>query len=271
LTALRQQAAAYPFLTALDEPIETIKAIAGQPYAFYLMELRPREDALLDLKENALDPIRRFMSGPLKVIYDDARRFLAAQETNFSYVGGEEAEALTAILSDPHCYQGNKMQEAKRLLDELQRQVAAQVQAEKARAIAALEDRWQRLANTDEFAAITEQQQAVIQEAFADAQRMIERPGLIAVIRDTVNRFEQTGYPHLLRLMTEWAKPVMMVDDEESQVGTPIHEVEYISHHELTISFGQPWLANEEDVDVYLCLLKEKMLAVIKEGKRVQV
>ncbi len=61
LTGLRQQAAHYLFLTALDEPIKKVAALSGQPYTFYLLELRQQEDALLDMKEAVLDPIRTFM------------------------------------------------------------------------------------------------------------------------------------------------------------------------------------------------------------------
>ncbi|MFQ5420220.1 MAG: BREX system P-loop protein BrxC, partial [Anaerolineae bacterium] len=73
LTAWRQQATHYPFLTALDEPIRVIQALTGKPYTFYLTDLRQQEGDLLEMKEAVIDPILSFMNGPQKEIYNQAR------------------------------------------------------------------------------------------------------------------------------------------------------------------------------------------------------
>jgi hypothetical protein len=276
LADLRRQAAAYPFLTALDEPLETLQKVTGQPYTFYLSDLRPFEDTLFDQKESIIDPIRRFMSGAQQGIYDDARRFLDAQDANFSYVGREEAQALAAILDDPRCYQGNKMQEAKRLLDGLQQQVTAQVAAEREQAVAKLNERWQRLTGMAEFDDLTADQQAQLQQPFTNLQERLSGQSLIAVIRDLVNQFDTGDYPRQLHRMTAWAAANTAPPPVETPPGeTPkvIAEprIEYVAQQTLRPSFAKAWLANEEDIDAYLDLLKQKMLAAIKEGKRIQV
>jgi hypothetical protein len=47
--------------------------------------------------------------------------------------------------------------------------------------------------------------------------------------------------------------------------------VEYVTQKALVVPFDKAWLADAADVDAYLALLKEAMLQVIQEGKRVQV
>ena len=80
LVTLQSQSASYPFLAALKEPITQIAALTGRRYTTYLTELHQHEDALLDLKEEVLDPVRRFMHGQQREIYDEARRLLQAED-----------------------------------------------------------------------------------------------------------------------------------------------------------------------------------------------
>lgn len=275
LSDLRQQAAGYPFLTSLDEPIEALKEVTGRPYTFYLTELRPREDTLLDLKEDIIDPVRRFMAGAQKEIYDDARRFLQVQDANFTHVGGEAARELYSLLDDPRCYQGNKMQQAKAFLDSLQPQVAAQVQQEKARVIAKVDERWQRLTGMAEFNDLTPEQQTQLQKPFADLKEKVARQTLIAVIRDELNQFDGDAYSRQMRQMTTWAAantapPAPAVPGhEEKFIAQP--RIEYVAQHTLRVPFSKAWLADESDVDAYLSVLKQAMLQALQEGKRIQI
>lgn len=273
LAALREQATTYPFLTALDEPLEALQAAVGQPYAFYLLELRPQEDALLDLKESVIEPIRRFMSGAQKEIYDAARAYLQAQEANFSYEGAADAQELAALLDDPRCYLGNQMQQAKGLLDRLQQAMAARVEGEKAQAAARVNERWQRLAGMAEFGDLTAEQQAQLQRPFTDLQQKITRQALIAVIRDTLRHFDETAYQELLRRMTQWAAANTAPPVVDPPPGGVIAEprVEYVAQKTLQVDFAKAWLADESDVDAYLSLLKQAMLQALKSGKRIHV
>ena len=117
----------------LDAPIAVLRNVIGKPYTFYLTELRGLEDDLFAQKERVIDPIRRFMAGAQRQIYDDAQRYLEAQEPNFSYAGGDEARRIRAILDDPACCDGNRMTQAKTLLDALRDKVDRQVNEEKTR------------------------------------------------------------------------------------------------------------------------------------------
>ena len=207
LTQLRRQATQYPFLGALDAPLAVVKNMTGKPYTFYLTELRQSEDDLFAQKERLIDPVRRFMAGAQKQIYDDAHRYLEAQEPNFAYAGSDEAQRIRAILDDPACCDGNRMTQAKTLLDALQGKVAGQVNEEKTRTARAIVERWERLAGMAEFGDLTADQQAQLKTPFDELERLIGRQTLIAVIRDTLRRFDETGYQAALRQMTVWAQP----------------------------------------------------------------
>jgi hypothetical protein len=47
--------------------------------------------------------------------------------------------------------------------------------------------------------------------------------------------------------------------------------VEYVHQQSLAVAFGKAWLADEADVRAYVEALAKVMLAVIEEGKRIQI
>jgi len=160
LNPLAAQASQYPFLNALTPVLEKLKELTGKPYTWYLTELTRQEDALLDMKESVIDPVRKFMNGPQKDIFDHARQFVQTQKPNFAYIDGDETAQLDASLNDPECFKGNRMQQVKLLLDILQEKLTAQIEAEIAKAmetIAALED---RLCGMTEFGALNSEQRS---------------------------------------------------------------------------------------------------------------
>lgn len=260
----------YPFLAALRQPIEWLGNLAAKHYTFYLTELHGYEDDLFDMKEQMLDPARRFMSGPQRQIYDDARRFLGTQETNFAYLEGDQAARLREILTDPQVYTGNQMQEAKRLLDGLETKVEARLAQEREATIERLRNYQERLESTDEFAALTEAQQETLCVPFDELAREFEHHHLIAVMRDTLRRFEDTRYLTLLHQMTEWgARDEAETGKDTSHVGE--EEVQYVTRASLAVEFDKPWLADEADVDRYLDMLRKALMKVIKAGKRINI
>jgi hypothetical protein len=222
-----------------------------------------------------LDPVRSFMHGSQREIYDDARALLEHEEPNFPYLAGDGAARLREILNDPHVYRGSHMQEAKQRLDDLQAQVKARVDEERVKVREQLQQYRARLEKTAEFAALTPKQQQSLQVPFDRLTRELERQRLIAVMRDSLQRFKDEVYPTLLGRMTEWARQedeFTYGEDEDQEPTTGADEkVEYVSRTALSVTFDAPWLASEEDVERYLEALRETLLQAIKDGKRIQI
>ena len=277
LAQLREQARQYPFLVALDEPLARLAALGHEPTGFYYEELPRAENELLDMKEQILDPIRRFMSGEHRRIYDEARDFLRQQDANLPYLNGDGGRRLRGLLDDPHCYNGRHMQDAKSLLDDLRAQTTAVVAQERARALAALDRNWDRLSGTDDYRALDGDRQAALRQPFDGLRRDLERQHLIAVLRDRVRTFESETYPQLLQQMTHWARegkvsyPTPGGGDGDGGGGVEQPRIVYVSESELEVAFAKPWLETTADVDAYLAALREALEAAIAAGKRVQI
>ena len=268
LETLAVQTGQYPFLAALEAPLATLRELRGRPYDFFLTELRSREERLFEQKETVLDPIRRFMNGPNKEIYHEARRFVQRQEPNFSVVSGDQPQQLQAILADPHCYRGNQIQQAKSLMEGLRAEIQHLVEQEQQRAIEAVEILQTRLHDLAEMIKLPEDKKARLDPPFATFKREVAQQNLVAVIRDSFNRFEQQEYNQLLTQISSWTAA-----DQPAQPGPQVAEapVEYVTQSRLTVPFAKPYLADEADVEAYLAALKAAMLAAIEEGKRIQI
>ncbi|MBI1293571.1 BREX system P-loop protein BrxC [bacterium] len=268
----------YPFLAVLDRPLARLAALMQQPSAFYFTDLAQHEDALFDDKEQVIAPLRQFMAGGQRQIFDSAQRFLTNQEANLSYVDGDEVSAMRRLLADPTCYTGNKMQQVKSFLDATQAKVDAVVRAERTKMLNAVDERWARLAAMSEFGDLSTAQQDELKRPFDELKRTLERTTLVAVIKDTVQRFDINEYQRQLLKMTLWAAPAVepqpgVAEDNHNGPAAPIVEprIEYVSKQALPVSFDRAWLADEADVDAYLSALKQALMQVIADGKRVQV
>jgi len=285
LNPLAAQAGQYPFLNALTPVLEKLKELTGKPYTWYLTELTRQEDALLDMKESVIDPVRKFMSGPQKGIFDNARKFVQSQEPNFAYIEGDETAQVVASLTDPECFKGNRMQQVKTQVETLQEKVTAQIEAEIVKAketVAALKD---RLCGMAEFGALNGEQQEQVTRPFNEFNTAIERQKLIAVIRDTLRRFEESDYQRLLSQMTSWAQPAPAPEpapqpgqtartDEGTKPTPPAKpepRIEYVPSRSVKVSFDKAWLADETDVERYLESMREALLDEIRKGKRIQI
>lgn len=280
LNLLAAQVVQYPFLAALKPVLDTLKEVSDKPYTWHLTELARQEDALLDVKEKVIDPIRKFMNGAQKDIFIEARQFVKSQEPNFAYIHSEEAVQLSSALTDAECFKGSRMQQVKALVDALQVKIAGQLNIEIETAQTAVETLAQRTRSMPEFISLSTEQQTQIVEPFERCTQSIAQQKLIAVIRDTLRRFEDDEYQRLLSCLSTWAKPALakpMVTGTAAttivnETGTPDEpKIEYVPSRNIRVDFDKAWLADASDVDRYVESMRKALLKTISDGKRVQI
>ena len=287
LAELHGQKSSYPFLSVLDPVIATLKDVAGKNANWFLTDLARAEDALLDTKENIIDPVRRFMHSPQKAIFDQARELVAEQEDNFVYVAQAEVDAVRNLLIDSKPWQGNRLQLLKPQLDALQQAIANQLAAEKETASNLLTELEQRLQATDEYARLSSANQSQLTQPFADTRLALQSQKRIAMIRDQLRHFEDERYPQLLLQLEGLAKPKPVapppntpgdttppVEGSKPQAATPAPtaaEPRLVPARTIKVGYAKPWLASESELDEYLKQQREAWLKEIQAGNRVQV
>jgi len=280
LEPLTQQASRYPFLNALTPVLEKLRDLGGKPYIWHLTELPRQEDALLDMKEEVIDPIRKFWNGPRKEIFDNARKFVQANDANFPYIDGEESGRIVGDLSDPESFKGGRLQGIKSQVETLQEKVGAKIDAEIQKAKERVEALRDRLRGMAEFGALNADQRERIVRPFDAFVASVEQQTLIAVIRENLRRFEEKDYPNQLSLMTEWAQPPSkpekdgdksFLDRMTDQQTVKEPQVQYVACRAVQVPFDKAWLADENDVDRYVAAMREALMAEIRNGKRIQI
>ncbi|MBK1621486.1 hypothetical protein CKO42_24360 [Lamprobacter modestohalophilus] len=274
LDRLHAQADRYPFLNGLQPVIDKLKDLASKPYTWYLTEISREEDALLDMKEQLIDPVRRFMGGSQKAIYDEAKIFLKDQDANFVYVDTPELEEVRSTLYDPQCFKGNRIQQLKAKLDALKQRVDEQVSEARTKAQTVLDDLQQRLHNMAEYQKLPAERTEELNEPFKELKEHLAQQKLIAVINDRLRYFEEQGYQKLLDRMFDLLTP--KPDPEKDTGGGKSAGVreprpKYVAARQLRVPFDKPLLTTAQDIDQYLEQLRTVLLEQINSGKRVQI
>ncbi len=289
LADLHGQKALYGFLTSLDGVMATLKEIAGKNASWFLTDLSRTSDAMLDTKEQIIEPLRRFMGSPQKAIYDQARQLVQEQEDNFSYVSTGEVEAIKALLTENKPWQGNRLQQAKPQLEALQQAIANQLTSEKATAVSRLAELELRLQGSNEYDGLKPEQQAQLAAPFVEARQSMQGQKRIAMIRDQLRAFEDNQYAQLLLKLERLARPQPVsapippvspppagnqdIDYPQPPSVEPpkVAEPRLVSARTIKVDYSKPWLASETDLDDYLRQQREAWLKEIQAGNRVQI
>lgn len=289
LATLHGQKAQLPFLSVLTPVLATLKDIASRNLNWFLTELTRAEDALLDTKENILDPLRRFMNSPQRAIFEQARALVAEQEDNFAYVAASEVEAVRGLLTNSKPWQGNRLQQLKPQLDALEHAIAQQLAIERDAAAHRLAELEQRLRATDEFGRIDAARQSQLTEPFAEARRALQGQKRIAMIRDQLRHFEETRVSQLLVQLEQWGNPAQPAPAPAAQpaagasaAGEPkatatlaakpaTPEPKVVPARTIRVDYAKAWLTSEAELDDYLNKQREAWLKEIQAGNRVQI
>jgi hypothetical protein len=277
LRDLVAKASDYPFLDALDEPIDEFKKLGKKSYKHFLAEFDGQRDRLLDLKEDLLDPIRRFMSGPNANLFAEAKQFLARNETNFAYLDGDESKDLKKILADPKCYAGNSMQQVRSLVDSLKSRLETLATDARAAAEDAVTSRVKKLQAIPGYDTLTTEQRGEIDAIVKGTVDQIRTQPIIAVVREAATQFENKSYTDILKKVTTWttprSNPKSEIENPKSDDPTPEWKppIEFIGLSHLDVSFDKPFLQSAPDIEAYIDQLRKAMMQAINDGKRIQI
>jgi hypothetical protein len=287
LERMLAQQASYPFLNVLAPIQVQVKNLTGKPEAWYITDISTHEDRLLDAKEDVIDPIRRFMSGSQKGIYDDVRTFIRSHDANFSYVDENAASELKRKLADPTCFKGNAVQDLKADYHALQTEIAQQVQKEKQLLLDEIVGCREKLSQIADFQSLSRENQEKVLIRLEAKKDGVDQVHLIPELRNRVNDIRGHLLRDLLSEVDRLKSPSAPTLDaippgiengsdhpapgnaEPAPAPYNPSEAAWVQLQDLKTTFGKPVLSEEADVDVYCQELKKTLLAEIAKGKKV--
>jgi hypothetical protein len=271
LQNLVSQKGRYPFLSQLEAVCTQLENLAGKEPSYLLTQLAEFSGPLLDAKDDLLVPIKAFMNGQQRVTYDEAVAFLREEEANFSGISSADLEPLRQLSVSQTPFRGNVVPQAKAAVAKVRTTIQEQIQAERQAALDEIERQEARVKELPQFAALpVDQQQLVLSKSHA-AREAIQNARFISSVRDRLHSYSSTDYPAQLSLATSPGKPASPYE-EGAPKGTSVKdEPAYIPFARLRPKCALPYLASEDDVEVWIESLRKTALEEVQKGNRISL
>ena len=272
LTLLVDQAQRYPFLEALRPVLTQINSLGDKDYTYLLNHLAEFQDELLTAKDNLLSPIKAFMHGPQRTAYDESMTFLREEEANFAEVPAVDVQPLRELGSSPHPYRGNAVPAAKAAATRLRGRLATLLGAERDQALAALDSQQKRLLATQDFAHLDDAARLQVLSATQSAREAIQSARFITSIRDRLQRYNTQDYPAQLALASQLAAPPPPPASKKGEpTATTPPPIRYTPATRLCPTCSIPYIASEQDLDIWLASLRKAALKELQAGNRISL
>jgi hypothetical protein len=250
----------YPFATDLENILDLLRNAIGKPYNWYYTDFVTKDDEIVLAKTDFIDPILSFMSGNQKVIYDSIREFFSLNKDNLSYLEATEVERLKTGFNDPKCYKNNHIQQLKPLLDILADKLGSLIKTEQDKALKAIKVLEDKTTKSDQYKAASQEIQGKINTAFSDVMDNISQITILAVIKDTLQRFNTIEYPKLMALL-KLQKP----DTPEGGTKTKPE----VSFGSVLLEYASTGISNEQELDDFIKNLKKALATELTKGNKI--
>ena len=256
------QSREYPFMKTL-EPLEALlRKLIGMDYATLITEMNNFEDELLNEKENKLDPIRKFMAGEQRKIYDRMLVFLTGNQANFDYIDTTERKVLFEAHDSDTPFYGNAMQEVKKAIDVLADRIQKTIQNECELTLKEAKNKMLLLQQQDGFDKLNPTEQDTILKPFREIEAKAKEQKFIANLMQDRQRLGEV-YTDQLNLLS---KLITKVPD-----GSPEPKEHFINlrNVEKHIVFDKTQLQCESDVNEYLEQFKKALMEQIDANRKI--
>lgn len=257
----------YPFVAQLSAPIDLLDQVVGKPDDWYLTEFN-LGDNLLDAKESTIDPIRAFLSGGQKVIFDEATDLLTTNSSNLGYLPPDIEVPVRAALEDPNAFRGNKMAQLKQATDQLRTLIEGVLARNRTEVVEAIEGRKAEIEASAFYAKATSAAQESVLRRVDQTIARVRAQNQIALIRETGSSFEESIYPGLLDQLAD-AQPHTDNGGGDGRTQPPPKQT--VSVKTISATGVSGVLETEPDVDRYLSALRTALVQTLNAGKRISL
>jgi hypothetical protein len=254
-------AGSYPFATDLERAKNKLSQFTDKDYTFYLSELKDFEDEILDMQETIVDPIKNFLNGSKKGIYDSIKQFMAENEANFSYLDVVSLDQLKEAMRSGDIYKNTNIQEAKRLCETLQGELDRLLQEEKSKTARELDGLLDTLRSLEGYDCLEKDQVQDLERPFNEVARSLGDIKIVFRIREEKERIKTQVYPSLIARARQMIITAKGGKKPEKEKLIPIDHVKRRK--------TKTCLETDADVNEYLNAYKEELMKHINNGEKI--
>jgi hypothetical protein len=262
LREIAAQASSYTFLAAVKPWAEQAEAMAKKDDGYLLNQLDSFKDSWLDAEEDLLTPLKQFLNGNQKTVYDEVRAFELRYGDEFADLPAEQVKPLQKLLESDKPYAGGLIPQANSAMAELQRQLGERLATAKAKALEEISEQEARLKATADFQKLDTSQQEQVLAATATAKADVEgasQPGRVSL---RVNRYRAEEVPKQLQRMAALAAP------DDTDVVAPITVV---AASALKVNCPLSQITSSQELEQWLEALREAAQAELDQGHRISL
>ena len=262
LREIAAQARSYSFLAAVKPWAEQAEAMAKKDDGYLLNQLGTFKDSWLDAEEDLLTPLKQFLNGHQKSVYDQVKAFEARYGDELADLPADLVAPMRTLLASDRPYAGGLIPQATNALTELQKQLEQRLQQAQAKALQEISEQEERLRADADFQKLDPEQQMEVLTPTAAAKSDVQgstKPGT-ALLR--VNRYRSDEVPKQLQRMAALAAP---------KDAPPPAEITVVAASALKVNCPLSQITNEAELGQWLEALRTAARRELDHGYRISL
>ncbi|MCX5946742.1 MAG: BREX system P-loop protein BrxC [Cyanobacteria bacterium] len=262
LRELSAQTSNYPFLAELKPWAEQAEVLSKKGDDYLLNQLSAYKNTWLAANEDLLTPLKQFLKGHQKTVYDQVKAFEARYGEEFADLPAEQVQPLQSLLASARPFAGGLIPQANNTMTALQGLLAQRLQQVQTEALAQIKAQEQRLKATDDFQKLEQEQQEQVLAATTRAKADVQtasQPGRVLL---RVNRYRSEEVPRQLQRLAALASPA------ETSTATPITVV---AASALKPNCPLSQITNEAELQQWLEALGAAARKELDQGHRISL
>jgi hypothetical protein len=262
LREIAAQAANYPFLAAVKPWAEQAEAMAKKDDGYLLNQLGTFKDSWLDAEEDLLTPLKQFLNGNQKSVYDQVKAFEARYGDDLADLPADLLAPLRTLQASDRPYAGGLIPQATTAITELQLQLEQRLLQAQAQALHEISEQEARLKADADFQKLDPEQQVEVLAPTAAAKSDVQgstKPGT-ALLR--LNRYRSDEVPKQLQRMAALAAP---------NDAPPPALITVVAASALKVSCPLSQITNTVELQQWLDALRLAIQAELDQGHRISL
>lgn len=277
----------YKFVETLQHPIDVLSELAQKQYPYYYQNIRTLEDELLDIKEDEIEPVLDFLSGPNMATFKKMEVYETGDRSNLKYIDSELKNNVHEAYNSKEPWK--LMVQVTKDIEEIANQLQTRLANERANAKKDINERIATLHSLPSYQAIptADQQKADNQISYLlngiDSERYIA--SLIVLRTDSLDKAYNRAIDVINDAVARMQPPTPptpptpdddtddhSVHDERPDDNNPkkvVHQSVGIKKAMGGFTFPKPVLDSPEDVDEYIKAVRKQLLQTINNNKSI--
>ncbi|QNI70728.1 BREX system P-loop protein BrxC [Cyanobium sp. NS01] len=261
LAAIASKAETYPFTAAVAPWVQKAEELSKKDDGFLLNQLSTFKNEWLDAEEDLLTPIKQFLKGNQKTVYDQVKVFATRYSDEFPDLPVELVQRLSAVLQSEAPYSGGLLPQAAEAMTQLQNELEQRLQQLQAEAVGQIEEQEAKFRADAAFRQLAAKQQAQVLETTTRAKADVKAAAQPGRVRLRLSRYRQEDVPKQLQRIAALAAPA----------DSPTHLVTVVPASGLAVQCPLSQITTSAELEQWLGALRAAAQAELDRGHRISL